>query len=220
MAEEAAVRANLYRIAAAFFLKPPTREFLDALAGNPLSPAPSDPGWVLEDLEQEFHDLFLVPVPGYVHPYESCYRGMSESGPGMLMGEPARKVAALYSRCGLEPAPDTQELPDHAGLEFSFLCHTAEREARAWEEGDEEAAQAWRRFHDRFLDEHLRGWIPELCSAIQARATQPYYREFARWIADLVRNGAPEEDEPGPAEAAGNGGDGIRFRACGGGGSV
>jgi TorA maturation chaperone TorD len=201
LVEEAMIRANLYRIIGAFFLTPPTEQFLTALASSPVAPFQIDSRWTLDELVQEFHDLFMVPTGPYVFPFESCYEGRRGCGsaPGLLMGKPAREVQDSYRRAGFELAAENSELPDHAGVEFSFLQALAERETAAWRDGDEQQARDWRQLQLEFLSTHTSRWIPALCDEIAANTTQPYFRVFAEWIRSVVEEVKPAEDDCGLA---------------------
>jgi TorA maturation chaperone TorD len=186
LAEEAAIRANLYRVAVAFFLKPPTGEFLTALGSAPLLPFDVDSDWSVEELVQEHNDLFQVPAGSYVFPYESCYQGRRGGAPSGMMGKPAIQVREFYGRAGYEVAAEAAELPDHAGVEFGLLQLLAEKEAEAWRAGEEEMAKRWQLWQSVFLTRHLTQWIPDLCSEISAKTSQPYFSRFASWIKDFV----------------------------------
>lgn len=202
LAEEAQIRANLCRIFAAFFLTPPSEQFLSALASSPITRIERDSSWDVSALQIEFHALFLVPAAQYVFPYESCYRNWRGSRPGRLMGRPALDVQEFYRRVGLDLAPEASELPDHAGVEFSVLQLLADREATAWRDGADEQARHWHQLQMEFLSTHTGLWIPALCSEIAAKTAQPYFSAFADWIRGVVEEAKPAgEDERGLAGA-------------------
>ena len=48
--------------------------------------------------------------------------------------------------------------------------------------GEDEAAGVWQNYQTALVARHMGHWIPDLCSEIEAKSTQDYYREFARWI--------------------------------------
>jgi len=197
LGEEAAIRANLYRVAAAFFMSPPTESLLKAVASNPLVPFDVDSGWNIEDLVQEYHDLFQVPTGSYVFPYESCYLGRSKSRPGPLMGKCTVEVQEFYKQAGFEVAPDARELPDHAGVEFGMLQKLAEKEAEAWRAEEEKQARNWQRWQSAFVTRHMAQWIPELCTQIEFKTTQRYFSDFASWIRGFIEGAnAGGEDCP------------------------
>ena len=186
LVQEAEIRSNLYRVFASFFLLPPSEEFLSALSSSPIVEFSVDSSWKVTELHQEFHSLFLVPTEGCVFPYESCYRDRQGDRPGRLMGKAALEVQELYRRAGFTLAAEASELPDHAGLEFSFLQVLAEKEAAAWREGAEEQAWRWRHLHTEFLNAHPVQWLPALCDEISAKTAHTYFNCFARWISGVV----------------------------------
>ncbi len=195
LAEEATIRANLYRVAVAFFMGPPTESLLAALNSNPLVPFELDSGWSLADLVQEYHDLFQVPTGSYVFPYESCYRGRSDTRPGPLMGKTTVEVQEFYERAGFEVAPEARELPDHAGVEFGMLQQLAEREAEAWRAEEEEQAHNWQRWQSAFVTGHMARWIPDLCTQVESKTTQRYFSDFASWIRGFVGEADPRSED-------------------------
>ena len=208
--EEALIRANLCKVIAEFFLVPPTRSFLKALAASPLFPVAVEPGREFGEIVQEFHNLFMVPTGPYVFPFESCYEGRTETAPGRLMGKPAGEVKNYYTHCGFEQASETPELPDHAGVEMSFLQALAEREANAWRRREPGQAAGWCKLYVAFYKDHASRWIPDLCAEVEKRAIHDYQRGFAQWITCLFREGTllpsgnqMEEADPPPGPSAG-----------------
>lgn len=186
-ADDAFIRANLYRVAAAFFNAPPTEEMIAAMRDNPLAPVQVSPDWKLDELVQGFHDLFHVPTGYYVFPYESCYRSRTKDNkPGSLMGQYTIQVRELYERAGFEVGDGVAELPDHAGIEFAMVQKFTELEAEAWEREDEESAQAWHRYQQALIGKHMVHWIPALCAEIEDKAPHDYYKQFSRWVRRLM----------------------------------
>jgi len=180
--EEAQFRANLYKVFASFFLAPPQPEWLSALASSPLIDFQVDNTWDLDQLKLEFHALFLVPADRYLFPYESCYRGLQDGHPGRLLGKPSREVREYYQRAHLKVRSEAAELPDHAGLEFSFLHLLADREGAAIEKGTEDQASHWHSLEAAFFDRHPARWIPDLCAEIEATTEHSYFMGFSNWI--------------------------------------
>jgi TorA maturation chaperone TorD len=156
------------------------------LASNPFVDFKVDSSWDLEQLKLEFHALFLVPADRYLFPYESCYRGFRDGRPGRLLGKPAREVRDYYQKARLKVRSKEAELPDHAGVEFSFLYMLANREVAAIEEGEEDRARHWHSLEVAFFDCHPARWIPDLCDEIKATANHCYFKGLAEWIEKTV----------------------------------
>jgi TorA maturation chaperone TorD len=187
LAEEtiAEERSRLYAFLASVLCSAPTADTARAvcqLASALGIPCPE--GLALGDLEREFMDLFVVPNPRYVAPYESVYRDRwllepasgNEPGQGdtpqvverLLMGESTMAVRQAYLRVGVLPEDD---LPDHIANELRFMAHLWAREAEAG--GD---APALADLRQRFREEHLLKWIGQLHKQVAEKERLGYYR--------------------------------------------
>lgn len=185
-APEACAKAETYNFLAEILSSHPTEESVRAMCqmGKELGiPCHSD--FSLEELDREYMDLFIVPNPRYVAPYESVFRdewplpsvlprrsNPGETGTkikGLLMGESTLKVRNTYLQAGVCPAKD---LPDHIGNELRFIAYTWLREAEA--PADE--AASWRKLRENFRREHLLKWIGEIRQKIAERDGLGYYR--------------------------------------------
>jgi putative dimethyl sulfoxide reductase chaperone len=139
-----------------------------------------------EVLLDEYERLFVGPGRTPCPPYESLWL---EGGPrleqGRLMGAASTAVADLYKTLGLDVAAAAHELPDHVAIELEGLAVALRTEGAA----AETAARA-------LLHEHLAGWLPAFCAAVEREAQQPFYVTLARvttaWVERLAR------DVPGP----------------------
>jgi TorA maturation chaperone TorD len=136
-----------------------------------------------EAIRQDFHDLFMVPGPNYVTPYESVYVDSSIEANGRVRGRvsgpSALAVRGFYERVGLGLAPGYPEPPDYVGLELACAEYLCLREARFLEEEQAEGADTVRRLREGFVREHLAAWIPELARRIRVSAGTEYHRSLA-----------------------------------------
>lgn len=208
----ASARGQLYGFLAAGVLRPPTvdlvvpfldEEILAELAARFGSEAVRDltafresfrDDW--EALDQQYQDLFVVPLGRYVTPYEAVYRDERIVGDqvvrGLLLGPSTVAVTTLYREAGLEVADDLRELPDHLGLELACMASLCEAEARASEGGDAGAVERVRGLQGRLLREHLLRWAPSLCARIRENAAGPFYRGIAALTEAFLRHEAEE----------------------------
>ncbi len=211
----ASARGQLYRFLAAAFLRPPTAEFvapfldeeiLTEFAARYGGDATKELVSFRESfdgdyaaLDQQFQDLFLVPLGRYVTPYEAVYRDErvvdDQVVRGLLMGPSTLAVKALYRETGLDVAEDVLELPDHVGLELGCMASLCQVEARAWERGDAETVQRARELQRRLLEEHLLQWVPSLCARIHGNAPGPFYRGIAMLTEAFLRQERDERPE-------------------------
>ena len=97
------------------------------------------------------------------------------------MGAASVAVADLYRTLGFDVAAAAHELPDHVAIELEALAVALRTEGSA----AETAARA-------LLHEHLVGWLPALCAAVEREAREPFYVALARittvWVERLARD--------------------------------
>lgn len=189
----------MYRFLSAAFLQPPNEAFVTPLLADGFiaeleetfgATAVADlRSFVREfqgdyvSLDQEFQDLFMVPLGRYVTPYEAVYRDEREAGEtrvrGLLMGPSTLAVKQLYRQAGAAISEHFKDLPDHVGLELACMEFLCQAEARAWDKEDLDEMCRVRGLQRRLLQEHLLQWIPALCERIRERAAGPLYRGIA-----------------------------------------
>jgi TorA maturation chaperone TorD len=202
----AEMRAQAYEVLATLYLQPPSRELVSALVDLAASGTLADlsSGRTAESLrryalsytgdlsglQQEFHDLFTVPLGRYVTPYESVYRDECVIGEervrGLLMGPSTLAVLQTYRENGFTPSPQGSELPDHVGVELSFMSILCRREHEAREVGDDAMAARLRERERRFLEDHLLRWVPHLRQRITANSLSEFYRGVAGLTEDFL----------------------------------
>ncbi|MBI2114769.1 MAG: molecular chaperone TorD family protein [candidate division NC10 bacterium] len=195
----ATARANMYRFLSAAFLEVPSAAMVAPLLADGFVDGLEEMfgAGVADDLrqfvrgfqgdyaalDQEFQDLFMVPLGRYVTPYEAVYRDEREIGEtrvqGLLMGASTLAVKQLYREAGAAVSEDFKDLPDHVGLELACMEFLCGAEARAWDR--EEIGEIHRvcGFQKRLLQEHLIQWVPALCERVRERAAGPFYRGIA-----------------------------------------
>jgi TorA maturation chaperone TorD len=206
----AAARARAYEVLATLYLNPPTEQLVDGLLKLSTSPVMADPfggpateclrrcaaahRGELDALRQEFDDLFVVPLGRYVTPYEAVYRDQRVVGDtvvgGLLMGASTVAVMSEYRAAGVEMSSACAELPDHIGVELSFMAVLCAREDTAWARRDESAAKSLIQREHAFLEHHLLRWVPALSSRIVRNAQSDFYRAIALLTEGFLRTDA------------------------------
>ena len=195
--ELALVRSNFYFFLSAIFLKPPTTDTIKILMELKRSPEFSNfvsarakefllkmeniNDGELENIVQEYHDLFKVPLSKYVAPYESVYRN------GHLNGQSAMDVNKIYKRLGFQIPHEYYELPDHIGIELAFLATLCKEEQKAWTDKNVKLARSLLKTENRFLEEHIICWLPELCNKIYKMTRNNFYNGMARITLDFLQ---------------------------------
>ena len=181
-ASDARARANVYAFLASLFSTHPTqaavravREIAEDLALN--GPEPS----ALEELEREYMDLFVVPNPRYVAPYESVFcdqwmpvardgEASADGGSrrGLLMGDSSLQVRQCYEEAGVIP---DEGLPDHIATELRFMAWLWDQQAVR----DASDAAVIARLRERFRADHLERWIGPLREEVTERDRVGFY---------------------------------------------
>lgn len=126
--EEDQIRANTYRLLGTLMARPPTQEIVDLLkqvdidekaqanamaaAWKTLSLAAERA--TVEELDDEYHALFIGIGRGELVPYSSWYLT------GFMVERPLAQLRQDLKRLGLERAEEVKEPEDHAGA----LCET------------------------------------------------------------------------------------------------
>ncbi len=203
----AKARADMYRFLSAVFLEPPTKALIDSLLADgfieeleelfgfdtvrDLREFATRFDGDYEGLDQEFHDLFMVPLGRYVTPYEAVYRDEREIGDervsGLLMGPSTLAVKQLYRDAGIVVSEDFKDLPDHVGLELACMGFLCDAENAARRQNDADAAARMRKMQQRFFHEHLTVWLPALCGRIRENSSGPFYRGIANLTEAYLR---------------------------------
>lgn len=154
------------------FLSTQTKDFFSRMAGLP--------NGGLENLVQEYHDLFVVPLSKYVLPYESVYRD------GCLHGQSSADIKTIYNKLGFQIPRNYYELPDHIGIELAFMATFCKEEHEAWGTKNVKLARSLRKAEGRFLNEHITRWFPELCNKICEKTKNSFYPGAAKITLDFA----------------------------------
>ncbi|TVQ40076.1 MAG: hypothetical protein EA384_03980 [Spirochaetaceae bacterium] len=202
--DSAHVRASAYALLSSLYQDQPDvsavdrfsslwRNFDNALSGNCLGRRTLLTGsqfcaaWQSSDsrvslqLRREFALLFLSPRG--VQPYESVYRGTRRR----LMDDPWLQVREFYRKAGMQKGQRELHPEDHASVELGFMAYLAFMDSQcSAAAGKEEIRTEVAGTQLQFLEEHLIGWIPQLCRRIEAVPEAPYYHRVARFTSALI----------------------------------
>jgi TorA maturation chaperone TorD len=181
-------RLLFYRLLAALYRYPLTREKLSALA-NVAIQGDSSITQTLQDLQETLvgmEDAFierlnvemtrLLEGPGVTPavPYASYYLHDKQ-----LMGPAAQAARRLYLEWGVEPELGSIP-PDHIALELGFLSFLAEQSLL-----DNRREDALR-VSLVFLGENLKPWLRLFCAAIENAAQESFFRALAALTRQLI----------------------------------
>ena len=126
---------------------------------------------IFRDLKEEHDRLFTSETGrGKISLVESFYKPWTQdphcslpfaTEKGLLMGDSALHLLALYKQCGLEVEEEHQGMPDHLVMELEFLSFLYQRAT------DKEIK--------RFIEDHL-DWIALLREKFKEFHSHPFYR--------------------------------------------
>ncbi len=198
-------RHDVYSFLAQAFLTPPTPQLLSALAAEDLLDGAADllgedglralrhyqesarqgADWP-EQARREFMDLFKVPGGRYLAPYESVFRDTRDVAgrqvSGLLMGPSAAHVLKWYRLAAVEISGDYKDLPDHIGLELSFLAHLCAKEQGFADRGDQPRLTRAREMERDFLAAHIVSWAKPLRDKLHDQSRHAFFQT----VADLL----------------------------------
>ena len=128
-----------------------------------------NPGALYSELEKEYERLFAGPEGNSVSLVESTYKPWTQDEgchlsfareKGLLMGDSAVHMAAIFQQSGVEVPEKFRACPDHLVLELEFLS------ALYGKATDRESKQ--------FIQDHL-DWVPELKESLLRHHSHPFY---------------------------------------------
>ncbi len=136
----------------------------------------SDSEKQLADLLWEYTRLFIGPYKLPCPPWESVYT----SGKRLMMQEAYDEVRDLYSEVGLK-IDHPNIMPDHIGTELNFLAVLYIKIS-----DDHEKRPYYKDIAKRFLDEHLKRWIPQFTLDMEEAANIKFYKALAKVTRDFI----------------------------------
>ena len=170
---EDAVRANTYSLLAALLAKAPSSEILDLLKQID-APAKADAGQIaacwealrlaseraqLDELADEYQDLFIGVGRGELMPYGSWYTT------GFLMDRPLTVLREDLAVLGFERQQEVYEPEDHVAA----LCETMGMIVRASEEIPFDTQR-------KFFGDHMGHWMGRFFQDLQEAKSARFYR--------------------------------------------
>jgi TorA maturation chaperone TorD len=124
---------------------------------------------LLQDLKAEYDRLFSGLCGESISLVESFYKPWTQdaccslpfaSEKGLLMGDCAVHLLAIYQQCGLEVSEEFKGCPDHIVMELEFLSYLYERAT----DGEVKI----------FIEDHL-DWVPLLKKNFEKLHAHPFY---------------------------------------------
>jgi TorA maturation chaperone TorD len=141
-----------------------------------------EPEAIFRDLKEEYGRLFSSEAGSEkISLVESFYKFWTQdphcplpfaTEKGLLLGDSALHLLALYQQCGLELEEEYRGIPDHLAMELEFLSFLYQRAT------DKEVK--------RFIEDHL-DWITLLREKFKEFHSHPFYRSALEVLLLFVR---------------------------------
>ena len=169
ISEEDALRAQLYRLLAAYLQSPPKQNELD-LAGqlngddSPLGQAITAVARIAAktkeaEIGQEYHDLFIGLGRGELLPYASYYLT------GFLNEKPLAKLRNDMGELGMKRQEGVKEPEDHAGALCEMMAGLVEGD---FGDGSLDGQK-------KFFNSHLSAWIRHFFTDLENAKSSVFY---------------------------------------------
>ena len=125
----------------------------------------------------------VSPSYGPPPPYEAVWRKDMRSVPEFL-----QELAGTYRQAAVGLASDAGERLDYIGVQLDFVRLLAEREAAAWEGGDEAEAARQLQSELAFFKSHLANWTGYFIEAALKRAETDFYRGHLQMVRGFIHS--------------------------------
>jgi TorA maturation chaperone TorD len=146
---------------------------------------------IYERLAVEYTRLFVGPKD-HIPPLESLYNH-DEGETRQIWGSATVEVKKLIESSGLSFIKDYGGIPDHISIEFEFMQKLVEKEGELWgKKGNDSQLHKTIELEMRFINEHLKMWIPDFCQKVIEAAQLDFYKNFAELTKDFI---VTEEEE-------------------------
>lgn len=200
----AQARADMYKFLASFYLNEPNSEIVANVANmkliNQLSEIFSTVTMAplkkftkkfdgdIEQVKQDWHGLFRVPLQKYTTPYESVYRE------NLMAQQTTVQVRKRYfeASSAVDRIKYSFHEDDYLGYELDFMRFLCETEAAGWNKDHKNSARTYLQYQNKFLKDHLSRWLPDVTKTIEKKADTDYFKFAARITKQFVANDIKE----------------------------
>jgi TorA maturation chaperone TorD len=168
-------RCHVYWFLSDCFLQMPT-----ATSSSEIGQALQIPANELDvmELRKEFTRLFRGIQEGYgpPPPYESLYR--SSEFPTDIV----EAVLSYFQAAGFDAAEICVEPPDFLASELKLMGLLAFKEHECIQNRDSEQSILYKDLQYKFLQNHIKIWVPEYCQMLIEASRVEFYRYIARYL--------------------------------------
>ena len=140
---------------------------------------------ICESLAVEYTRLFIGPKD-HIPPFESLYN-FKKGEIRQIWGTATVEVKRIIESAGLSFRKDYGGIPDHISIELEFMQKLVKKEAELWDE-QKNGSLLFKtiKLEKKFIDEHLKVWIPSFCQKVKEAARYGFYRNVTELTEDFI----------------------------------
>ena len=195
--QKAFQRSDVYGLLSLIYSQEPDESFIEKLnSGNSRLFFIKEGMWdekfwtqsvkkICENLAVEYTRLFIGPKD-HISPFESLYN-FKKGDIRQIWGTATVEVKRIIESAGLSFRKDYGGIPDHISIELEFMQKLVKKEAELWNE-QKNGSLLFRtiELEKKFIDEHLKVWIPGFCQKVIEAARYDFYRNVAELTGDFI----------------------------------
>ena len=129
----------------------------------------------------DFHDLFVGPHKLLAAPWSSVYMDKG----GMIFGQTALQVKALFAELGYVIPEGRAEPSDHIAYEWQFIADLQKKIALAFSYADGNGTNQYIEALGCFMTSYFNPWLTEFLDKVQDNAQTDFYRGLAMFSRGL-----------------------------------
>lgn len=129
-----------------------------------------------DDLHWDYTKMMIGPFDLAAPPWESVYVQKEK----MLFQKCTMDVRKTYEHFGFQKAAYNIEADDHIGLELDFIYHLNNLCMQSVKEENIQEVSYLLTQQEKFIEEHLSAFVPELSKRIVEHAETPFYVGMAK----------------------------------------
>ena len=135
----------------------------------------------LEDLEDEYQEVFGHTISKHCPPYETEYGNIHLFRQSNVLAD----LGGFYNAFGVAPR-DGMERLEHISIQLEFLYLVTFKEAHALEAGKAEEAEICRQAHTAFFEDHIGKWAPIFVKRLVRQSKGGVYGDAARLLDKFI----------------------------------
>ncbi|MAE04704.1 MAG: hypothetical protein CMH76_00050 [Nitrospinae bacterium] len=135
----------------------------------------------LEELEDEFQEVFGHTISKHCPPYETEYGNIHLFQQSDVLAD----LGGFYNAFGVAPREGKERI-DHLSIQLEFLYLVTFKEAHALKEGKAEEAEICRQAQASFIEDHLGRWVSIFAKRLARQSGRGIYGDAAQLLDKFI----------------------------------